>query len=99
MLSKTSCSTSARAQSDDGGLGESSDEGRDQQPRKLRRKNEKAVMAQPLMKLTHTDGEVVIMLAFQASGTGSIPVRCTLSFALFIFFLRSPPRLVAVDNN
>ena len=25
----------------------------------------------------HTDGEVVIMLAFQASGTGSIPVRCT----------------------
>jgi hypothetical protein len=24
----------------------------------------------------HTDGEVVIMLAFQASGTGSIPVRC-----------------------
>jgi hypothetical protein len=24
----------------------------------------------------NTDGEVVIMLAFQASGTGSIPVRC-----------------------
>ena len=23
----------------------------------------------------HVDGEVVIMLAFQASGTGSIPVR------------------------
>ena len=27
----------------------------------------------------YTDGEVVIMLAFQASGTGSIPVRCTKS--------------------
>ena len=25
----------------------------------------------------NTDGEVVIMLAFQASGTGSIPVRCS----------------------
>jgi hypothetical protein len=27
-------------------------------------------------QITYTDGEVVIMLAFQASGTGSIPVRC-----------------------
>ena len=25
----------------------------------------------------HTHGEVVIMLAFQASGTGSTPVQCT----------------------
>ena len=27
---------------------------------------------------SYTDGEVVIMLAFQASGTGSIPVQCIL---------------------
>jgi hypothetical protein len=31
----------------------------------------------------NTDGEVVIMLAFQASGTGSIPVRCN----DFLYFL------------
>lgn len=30
----------------------------------------------PNVHNTDTDGEVVIMLAFQASGTGSIPVRC-----------------------
>ena len=28
---------------------------------------------------SYTDGEVVIMLAFQASGTGSIPVRCNVA--------------------
>jgi hypothetical protein len=27
-------------------------------------------------KIDHTDGEAVIMLAFQASGRGSTPLRC-----------------------
>ena len=42
----------------------------------------------------NTDGEAVIMLAFQASGTGSTPVRCTtadvgLIFSLSFCFLAS----------
>ena len=32
----------------------------------------------------NTDGEVVIMLAFQASGTGSIPVRCNFFDRTFV---------------
>ena len=35
---------------------------------------------------SYTDGEVVIMLAFQASGTGSIPVRCTVEVSSFYLF-------------
>ena len=43
-------------------------------------KNARTINAQ------HTDGEVVIMLAFQASGTGSIPVQCiTCQIGLFFF--------------
>ena len=35
----------------------------------------------PEMVFTYTDGEAVIMLAFQASGTGSTPVQCSISFS------------------
>ena len=31
----------------------------------------------------HTDGEAVIMLAFQASGRGSTPLQCTFCFSIF----------------
>ena len=38
-------------------------------------------------KFCYTDGEAVIMLAFQASGRGSTPLQCMLrKFAIFLFW-------------
>ena len=58
-------------------------------PERTDRKEHRRVSLQSCTFLLYTDGEAVIMLAFQASGRGSTPLQCIV-FTSFIFLPKDP---------